>query len=66
MGTVTAGMDLGIGTGSFLWGFVSQAFGFTTLYLAAAAAALAGVLIYAVGSRLAKAAPGVLGRWEAK
>ena len=66
MGTVTAGMDLGIGAGSFLWGFVSQAFGFTALYLAAAAAALAGVLIYAVGSRRAKAASGVLDRWEAK
>ncbi|HLC23468.1 MAG TPA: MFS transporter [Dehalococcoidia bacterium] len=66
MGTVGAAMDLGIGAGSFLWGFVSQAFGFTALYLAAAAAALAGVLIYAVGSRPTKAAPGVLGRWEAK
>lgn len=45
MGTITAAMDFGMGVGSFMWGFVLQAFGFTVLYLAAAAVGLAGAVM---------------------
>ncbi|MEK7848353.1 MAG: MFS transporter, partial [Chloroflexota bacterium] len=51
MGTFTAAMDLGIGGGSFLWGFVAQAGGFPLMYQAAAVIALVALAAFVTGSR---------------
>lgn len=51
MGTFTAAMDLGIGGGSFLWGFVAQAAGFPAMYQAAAVAAIVALAAFLAGSR---------------
>jgi MFS family permease len=51
MGSFTAAMDLGIGGGAFLWGFVAQAAGFPAMYQAAAVAALVALGVFLAGSR---------------
>ncbi|MHB1134947.1 MAG: MFS transporter [Chloroflexota bacterium] len=51
MGTFSAAMDLGIGGGSVLWGFVAQAAGYQTMYLASGGVALLALAVYLVGAR---------------
>jgi len=46
MGTFTAFMDLGIGTGSFLWGVVAQLSNYSFMYLSAGAVPLIASSIY--------------------
>ena len=55
MGTFTTAMDLGIGVGSFLWGFVIQASGYSAMYLSAAGVALFALAFVVLGSRRAAA-----------
>jgi len=50
MGTFTTAMDLGIGIGSVVWGVVAQAFGFSTMYVAASLLGLVGVAALLAGS----------------
>jgi MFS family permease len=57
MGTFTAAMDLGIGAGSFLWGFVAESFGFSNMYIAAGMVSLAGAIIFIWGSKGMMALP---------
>ncbi len=49
----TASMDLGMGTGSILWGAISQKHGFTTVYLicAGCAAVSAGVYMFLISRK---------------
>lgn len=51
MGTYIAAMDLGIGVGSFLWGFVAQFSGFSVMYLSAGGVALAAAIAFLLGCR---------------
>lgn len=51
MGTYTAAMDLGIGVGSFLWGFVAQFSGFSVMYLSAGGVAVAAAIAFLLGCR---------------
>ncbi|MHB0867840.1 MAG: MFS transporter [Chloroflexota bacterium] len=51
MGTFGTAMDLGIGAGSFLWGFVAQAAGYGTMYTLAGVVALGALGLFLVGSR---------------
>lgn len=51
MGTFSTAMDLGIGTGSFLWGFVVQAAGYGTMYTLAGGVALLALAIFLFGAR---------------
>ena len=44
MATYTAAMDVGIGSGAFLWGFVIQQVGFTVMYQLAAVVAVIGIV----------------------
>ncbi|PKM85563.1 MAG: arabinose ABC transporter permease [Firmicutes bacterium HGW-Firmicutes-11] len=44
--TLLAAMDIGIGLGAFLWGFVVEVAGFTTVYLASAVCAILALLTY--------------------
>ena len=48
MATYTAAMDVGIGAGAFLWGFVIQQVGFTVMYQLAAVVAVIGIVAYFV------------------
>ena len=51
MGAFTGAMDLGIGAGAFLWGFVAQIAGFPAMYQWAGVAALVALGAFLVGSR---------------
>lgn len=51
MGTFSASMDLGIGGGSFLWGFVAQGFGFPAMFLGAAGVGVMGMAVFLLGAR---------------
>jgi MFS family permease len=44
--TIFAAMDLGIGIGAFLWGWVAVAFGYTAVFLGASACVLASFWVY--------------------
>ena len=44
--TIFAAMDLGIGVGAYLWGWVAGASGYTTVFLLASACVLASFLVY--------------------
>jgi len=41
-----AALDIGVGIGSMIWGFISQLFGYTVLYIATAACVVLSFLIY--------------------
>jgi MFS family permease len=58
MGMFATAMDLGIGGGSLVWGFVAQQRGYEFMYLAAGAVTLATLVVFWIGSSLpdAKAA----------
>ena len=49
MGTYTAAMDLGIGVGSFLWGFVAQFSDFTVVYLSAGGVVVVAAVTFMLG-----------------
>ncbi len=51
MGTFSTSMDLGIGTGSVVWGFVAQAAGYRSMYLAAGGVALLTLAVFLAGLR---------------
>ncbi|MFC1919929.1 MFS transporter [Chloroflexota bacterium] len=51
MGTFAASMDVGIGVGSLLWGFISREWGFGTMYVAAGGMALLALALFSVGYR---------------
>ncbi len=50
MGTFTTAMDLGIGVGSVVWGVTAEAFGFSTMYVAASLMGLVGVAVLLGGT----------------
>ncbi len=50
-GTFYIGFDLGIGIGAIMWGVVSQATGFSIMYLVAAVPALLALAAYVVAAR---------------
>lgn len=51
MGTFTLAMDLGIGIGAFLWGYVAEAVGFNSTYVIAAALTSVGLGVLLLGRR---------------
>lgn len=53
MGTFTAAMDLGIGVGSFIWGFMAEKMGYASMYAAAGAVSLVGLVIFVLGKKKA-------------
>ncbi|MHB1413676.1 MAG: MFS transporter [Chloroflexota bacterium] len=56
MGTFSTAMDLGIGVGALLGGFVAQAAGYPAMYAAAAGAALLALVVLLAGLRGARRA----------
>lgn len=53
VGTFAAAMDVGIGAGSLLWGFISREWGFSSMYLAAGGVALLALVLFSIGYRSA-------------
>ncbi|MCL5108940.1 MAG: MFS transporter [Chloroflexi bacterium] len=51
MGTFSAAMDLGIGLGSVIWGFVAQAAGYHAMYVASGGVALLALVVFLAGLR---------------
>ncbi|MGE5618458.1 MAG: MFS transporter [Sphingomonadaceae bacterium] len=51
MGTFGTAMDLGIGAGSFVWGFVAQTAGYGTMYTLAGIVALGALGLFLAGAR---------------
>jgi MFS family permease len=51
MGTFSMAMDLGIGTGSFLWGFIADKAGFEKMYLASAGVAAFAALLFGLSAK---------------
>lgn len=51
MGMFAIAMDLGIATGSLVWGFVAQLVGYEVMYVAAGALTLVAFLVFVVGVR---------------
>jgi len=51
MGTYSAAMDLGIGIGSIIWGFVAQVAGFEVMYVASGCFALLALAAFLAGTR---------------
>lgn len=51
MGTFSTAMDLGISTGSFLWGFVAQTAGYGTMYVASGIVALIALVVFLIGAK---------------
>lgn len=51
MGTFSTAMDLGIGGGSFVWGFVAQAAGYETMYTISGGVALLALAVFLAGTR---------------
>lgn len=54
MGTFTAAMDLGIGIGSFTWGFIAETSGYTMMYILAGTVSFLGMIAFAWGNRKTK------------
>ncbi len=55
MGTFSMAMDLGIGGGAFLWGFVAQGAGFPAIYQLAAITTLVALVVFLLGRRSRRA-----------
>jgi predicted MFS family arabinose efflux permease len=51
MGTFASAIDLGIGGGAFLWGFVAQKAGYPAMFLGAAAVAVVAIVVFVAGWR---------------
>jgi MFS family permease len=63
-GTIFAAMDIGIGVGAFLWGWVSELSGFTAVYLLAGVCIVVSGWIYFVSVR--RRIPGEIGEKTAE
>jgi predicted MFS family arabinose efflux permease len=50
MGTFSTAMDLGIGSGSMIWGVVAQTAGFTAMYTASATVAVLALAVFLAGT----------------
>lgn len=51
MGTFSTAMDLGIGLGSLIWGFVAQGIGYQGMYVGSSGVALVALAVFLVGNR---------------
>jgi len=52
MATFSMSMDVGIGGGSFLWGFIAQVYNYETIYLSSSFIAFAAIFIFVFAPRL--------------